>query len=114
MTFDDIVDLAVDGNFEVYIDHRGDLATVKGRDAFEQRLLIRLTERFQPLIGKSSVEDGTIVSLAEDYIERVAQEAGEIENVAAISTELSGEQVDTLGVEVIFDTGEELTFDIEP
>lgn len=113
MAFDDIVDLKLDENFDVYVDHRGDLATVSGREAFEQRLILRLTERLGDLIGRSSVEDGTVVQLAENHIGRVAQQSDRIDNVAAYNAEFSDERPGVLEVEVIFDSGEPLTFDIE-
>lgn len=113
MTFDDIVDLAVDGNFEVFIDHSGDLGTVKGRAAFEQRLVIRLTERLRNLIGRQDADESTIRKLAETYIERIAEEEGQLEDVAAYGAEFPDDRPGVLEITVIYDTGEPLEFDIE-
>lgn len=114
MTFDDIQDLAVDENFEVFIGPTGDLAAVKGRDAFEQELIIRLTERMRNLVGETNVAKETITRLAETYAERVAASMDEIENVTTFRAEFSDEEVDTLEVEIVYDTGEILEFDIQP
>lgn len=113
MTFDEIVDLAVDENFEVFIDHRGDLGAVKGRDAFEQRVIIRLTEKFQEMIGMPNVDNKTIINLAEEYIKRVAEQEEQLERVEAYDASFSDENHNVLEIEVIYDTGTPLTFDIE-
>lgn len=113
MTFDDIVDLAVDENFEVFIDHRGDIGTVKGRAAFEQRLVIRLTERLRSLIGRHDADQETIKTLAQTYIQRIATEEEQLEDVAAYGAEFPDDRPGVLEITVIYDTGDPLEFDIE-
>lgn len=114
MTFNEIVDLALDENFNVSIDHTGDLATVKGRDAFEQELIIRLTERMRGLIGRADADEQTIIELARSYTRRIATEMDELDEIASFDAELSGETYSTLEIELVYDTGEVLTFDIQP
>lgn len=113
MTFDEIVDLAVDENFEVFIDHRGDIGTVKGRDAFEQRLIIHLTEELRPLIGRQNVDRESITSLAENRIENITDAIDGLEEVVAFSATFPPDRQKVLEIEVIYDTGDDLTFDIE-
>jgi hypothetical protein len=113
MTFDEIVDLALDENFNVYIDHTGDLAGVKGRTAFEQELVIRLTERMRGLIGRGDADEQTLVELARSYTRRIANEMDELDEIASFSAELSGDAYSTLEIELVYDTGGVLTFDIE-
>jgi hypothetical protein len=102
-------DLALDDNFELFIDHTGDLATVSGRDEFEQRLRIRLTELYQDII--SEFDKQTILSLVELEAERVADEAEEISSMPLFRTEFSETDMETLEVDIVYDT-DETTFQV--
>lgn len=113
MTFDQIVDLAVDENFEVFINNKGDLAGVRGRAAFEQEVVIRLTDRMRDIIGEPAVDEETVTKLAETYARRVATAMDQLENVSTFRAEFSDEEVDTLEVTIVYNTGEMLEFDIE-
>lgn len=113
MSFNDIEDLAVDENFDIFISHRGDIATVSGREAFEQRVRIYVTARVRPLIGEPDASKETIRELARSYAARVVSDADEIESIASFRAEFSDEQVGRLEVTIVYNTGEELTFEVE-
>lgn len=113
MSFQDIEDLAVDSNFEVFIDHRGDLGSVKGRSAFNQKLVIRLTERLRNIIGTSNADKETIKELARTHAQRVANQMDELDNIASFSAAFPDDKIGVLEVTIVFDTGEPLTFEIE-
>lgn len=111
MALNDVKDLAVNGQFEVYITKKGDLAAATGRDAFEQELRVRLTDRANELVGKVSEEN--FIDLLETQLERVAVAMEELEKLTTYTIEPSPDKVNTLEVRVVYDTGEELTFDVE-
>lgn len=113
MTFEDVVDLRVDESFNVFINHRGDLAGVKGRAAFEQELIIRLTERMRGLIGQPDVGEDSLRELARSYAERVASEMDVLDSVASFAAEFSDEEFSTMDIELVYDTGEVLEFSIQ-
>lgn len=106
MTFD----LAVDENFDVFISHRGDLATVEGRDRFEQEIAFRLNKELVGLIG--TLDKSTVRDLARVNARRVAQKADRIDRIAAMRTEFSKDQPNTLILTIIYDTGDEATFEV--
>lgn len=109
MTHREIEDLALSDEWDIIFGHRGDLSVVSGREAFEQEISIRLQRNIGRVIGRFSNE--TVKDLAELSISRVADEMELIDSVAEYSAEISGT---TLTVEVIFDSGEALTFEHTP
>jgi len=108
MAFSDIEDLAVDENFEIFISKSGDLAGVSGRDAFEQKIRVRITERASELIG--TIEEKNIIDLLETEIERVAANMDELDSIASFSAEQSESEFNQYVVTIVYDTGQELQF----
>lgn len=102
-------DIALDENFELFIDHTDDLATVSGRDEFEQRVRLRLTELYQDII--SEFDKQTILSLVELEAERVADGSDEISSMPLFRVEFSTENMETLEVDIVYDT-DETTFQV--
>jgi hypothetical protein len=110
MSLDNVEDLAIDSNFEVYLDHRGDLATVSGRDAFEQELAIRLKERFNDLIGDT--RPGNIMDLLETEARRVADEMNRINRLQNIVVTRDDDIPGKYNASIVYDTGEQFTFEV--
>jgi len=106
-----IGDLAVDSNFDVSINERGDLKTVVGRDRFEQHLRHRLTDRYYDIIGR--LESESIPQVLQSEAERVADVMGELDRVAAFEASFSDQSPNTMIVTVIYDENEEFEFDIQ-
>lgn len=104
-------DLALDENFDVYINSEGDLASVSGRDKFEQEVIVWLTRRASEIIGE--VDDDNIVDLLETYAKRVAVEMDRIDSVYAFGASRSDEDINTYEVEIIYDSGDDdLVFEV--
>lgn len=114
MSLENAEDIALDETFNVSINHRGDLETVSGRAAFEQRIVIRLTDEMRELIGQSDVDRQSIINLAESKLRRIALQMDELESLSTYSASFSDEQKGAvLEIEVIYDTGEVLQFEVE-
>jgi len=111
MTFDQIEDLLLDDNLEVFINQKGDLAGAKNRDAFEQKLILRTIENVVSVLGET--EKATAVRLAEREIERTAQQMDQLENISAYNASFSDDKPDVLAIEVVFNTGEIIEFDTD-
>jgi hypothetical protein len=107
---DEAADLALNSDFDIYISGRGDLATVTGRAAFEQKLVVRLQENFTPIINeldKANVRDMLLLET-----KRVVDEMDMVDAVAAYDAQFSDEQPNTVDVTIVYDTGDELTFEV--
>jgi len=111
MTERNIVDLAVNSDFEVYTDSRGDLASVSGRAAFEQEVMLRVSARYLDIVGESN--RATIADLLEVEARRVATEMGTLASVSDIEITYPDGTINTVEVTIIYDTGEEFTFSEE-
>lgn len=106
---DDIADLALNEDLEVYVDARGDLATVSGRGAFEQELMVRIRSRYTDLIG-SGQSDQSIRDVLRVEARRVADEMDQLADIAFFDIEQSDDNTDLFEVTVVYDTGDSLTF----
>lgn len=106
-----VEDLAVDQNFDVFISQGGDLATVRGREAFEQKVIIRITDKYFSIIGDIDRENAK--ELVRVEATRVANEMDMLDSVAEFDANFSSEQPNTLEVTIVYDTGDELEFSID-
>jgi hypothetical protein len=100
-----IEDLAINENFEVYIDARGDLAHVSGRDAFEQEIAIRITDRYNEII--SETDKDTARNLVQLEARRVAEDMDRLDRVASITANYDPDNNEKLLVNIVYATGEE-------
>lgn len=107
MTFD----LLLNEDFEVEIDHRGDLATVDGRRGFEQSILLHLTERFTQIIDTGT--DENVKELARVEAGNVADQMDMIDEVSAFEAVFSPDEPETLIVTVVYDTGDTSDLEVE-
>lgn len=105
------MDIALNDSFDVFIDHRGDLATVEGREAFEQQLILWIQERFTNAL--SEYGDNEVLDLIEVEAERVANEVDGVVGIAGFDVQFSDEQVNTVEVQVIYDTGDTTLFEVQ-
>lgn len=110
VNIDEVRDFKLDGDFDIFIDHRGDLATVSGREAFEQKLIVRIQENFTEQIGRFDKENIKDLLLLET--ERIAEEQDQIDRIAAFSAAFSDEKPNTVEITIVYDTGDELTFEV--
>lgn len=107
MTFD----IKVNEDFDVGIDHRGDLASVDGRAGFEQAIVLHLTERFTQLINTSTNEN--LKELARVEAGRVADDMDMIDEVAGFDAAFAPEQPGLLRVTIIYDTGDTSELEVQ-
>lgn len=106
-----MADLEVDDTLDVFIDKTGDLAYAEGRNAFEQKISIALIDYYHNnSIGENDPD--TALESIRVGARRAVQEVGDIEEVSEIHAEFSDTEPNKMLVDIIFDTGEPLTFDI--
>lgn len=98
------MDIGLNENFDVELDQRNDVPLVTKRDAFEQALRIRLTDRFNDLIGRADVENS--LDLLEVEADRVANEMDILDNLTSIQIEPSEDQPNVLTVDIQYETGD--------
>jgi hypothetical protein len=100
-----MVDYGINGDFDIYFGEYGDFAVVDGRDEFEDDLAIILHDEFGKVVGKGNFSD-TIEQQLKLAITRVAREFGIIESISRINVSLLKNEPETIGVELVYDTGD--------
>jgi type IV secretory pathway ATPase VirB11/archaellum biosynthesis ATPase len=108
---DEAEDLAINSSAEVFIDHRGDLASVSGRDAFEQELAIRLQEKYDDVIGDLS--PAQVAKVLETEASRVAGEMDMLSNVSTFDAARDEDVPNRLNVMIVYNTGDEELFEVD-
>lgn len=105
-----MADIGLNGNFSVYLDDQNDIAYVNGRDAFEQEVVIKITDYlYAETIGDVSLTN--LKSAVKLQISRVANDFDEIESIESVDISRTGQG--TLETTIIYDTGEPLTFEVD-
>ncbi|MFC7165855.1 hypothetical protein [Halospeciosus flavus] len=99
------MDIGLDSNFDISLDHRNDVPLVRGRAEFEQRLAIRLTSYYTELVGENA--DVNIAALLKLEASRVADEEDSIDNVQSIIISPDPDAPNTVEVRVVYATGED-------
>lgn len=95
-------DLRLNSNFSVELDDRNDLATVSGREAFEQSVVMMLTDfMYQSLPGLSKRK--TIEQRINLEVTRVAREHDLLDSVAQITINEKIGSPDTYQVDIIYE-----------
>lgn len=105
-----MVDLAINEDFDVYIDNGGNLAFVEGKAAFEQRVAIRLTDEFYQIVG--STNPSAVAERLRIEAQRVADTDPNINSMPGFDITFSDEQINSAEVTIIYDTGETTEFTI--
>jgi hypothetical protein len=104
------MDIGLNTNFDVELDHRNDFPLVTGTAAFEQALRIRLTDYFFNQIGRGDTKNAP--ALLEIEAQRVANDMDELEGISSIIIEQSENKANTLEVTIFYSTGNETFFPI--
>jgi hypothetical protein len=104
-------DIALNENFEAFINARGDLQDVSGRARFEQTLALRLSVRYDGLVGE--VDKKTIAEKARLDAQRVAEAMDELDSIAGLTTTYPEDRPNVLEVTITYETGDEATFEVE-
>lgn len=105
-----MTDFKLTEDLQISFDHTGDIATVSGKEEFEQTIALALTEDFVELVGE--FDDETAKELARVKAGRVAGAFPEIESVASIDVSFSETDVKTLEVTITYDTGGTTTLEV--
>ena len=106
-----VFDIALSQENEVFIDHRGDLATVEGRDGFEQSVGLAITEEYTDIVNE--FDDNNILSLVEVKARKVAARHSMLDSVADIDASFAEDGV-TLRVEISYAIGDDVVVEAEP
>jgi hypothetical protein len=105
-------DLGLNSNFSVHLDDRNDLATVEGREAFEQSVVMMLTDfMYDTLPGLSRRK--TIEQRIQLEVTRVAREHDLLENITRMEIREKPGTADTYQVEVVYEATDAANFQEE-
>ena len=102
------MDIGLDANFDITLDHRNDLPVVSGRDAFEQALRVRLTAYFSAVIGSATPQ--AAIPLLEVEARRVAADMDSLDVVQQTIIEPAEKAPNPLNVTVVYQTAGEFSF----
>lgn len=105
-----MADLAIDETLNVYIDEGGNLAYVEGREAFEQRVALQLTDRYYDIIG--ALDPAEVVERLKLAAKRVADNDPNIDGMPTFDVAFSDEEHKTIEVTIVYDTGDTTEFTI--
>lgn len=104
------MDIGLNSDFDLELDDRNDLPTVSAREEFEQRLALQLTVYFERVIG--TIDRKQAVDLLRLQIHRVVDDFSELAGVAQVIVAPSEEIPNQIDVAVVYDTGEEFSFNL--
>jgi len=103
-------DIALDEDFDVFIDDRNDLGTVEGRAEVEQSIALQVSLYFFSEIGETNY------SKVEEQLKlktrRAARENDRIDSIQSIVVERSIEEKDTYNVTISYDQTEDFSFGV--
>lgn len=105
-----MVDLGVDSTLNVYIDNSGNLSYVEGKEAFEQRVALRLTDRYFKIVGNR--DEAEVIKRLEVEADRVANTDPNIDSMPAFDVSFSDEEHKKIEVIIVYDTGDTTEFTI--
>ena len=106
-------DLALNSNFSVHLDDRNDLATVEGREAFEQSVVIRLTDFMNERLPGLSDGDG-LKQKIELEVSRVARDHSKLDSIERIEISEKADEPGTYTVKIVYSTGEQFSTNLSP
>jgi hypothetical protein len=104
------MDIGLDENFDLALDHRNDFPVVEGRAAFEQELRVRLYAHFSKVLAEASPDDAS--TLLQVEARRIARDMGELDRIASLIIEPASDLPNTLDVTIFYATGTETTFSL--
>lgn len=96
-----MLDLSLNSDFSIHLDDKNGLATVSGRDAFEQSLAVMLTDfMYSSAIG--GLDSKGIVSKLKLEASRVAKSHDRVTDIQRIDVQQSEEKPSTFEVEIVY------------
>lgn len=104
------MDIGLDDNNDLSLDHRNDIPVVTGREAFEQALRLRVTDYFYNIVGNGSPQ--VIESLIRVQAQRVANDMESVDFLQQVFIEESPDRPNTMDVSVVYSTGEDFSFSV--
>lgn len=107
-------DLALNSNFSVYLDDRNDLATVEGNAAFEQHVVVMLTDYMHRSLPGITGSDDTVKEKIRLQVTRVARDNSVLDSVSSIDVREKDGEPGTYEVQILYDAGDSFEFDIQP
>lgn len=97
-------DLKLNSGLEVFIDSTGDLASVGGREHFEQLVGIRLLLVYEQLVGLRDPEEIEAKLVVE--AQELARSMSQLERITSISVNEVIDEPNTFNVEITYETEE--------
>lgn len=92
-------DLALDSDFSVFLDDQNEVATVDGREYFEQSVRVMITDYlYSSVLGESDI--ATIKQKINLQVSRVAREHDELDGISRITVEQSEDDPHTYLVRI--------------
>lgn len=98
-------DLKLNSNFSVELNDRNDIATVNGRDAFEQSVTVALTEFMYNNLPGLTKQDN-IKQKIKLQVTRVARENSWLTNIRTIQISEKDNAPDTYLVNITYESGD--------
>lgn len=99
------MDIRLNKDFDVELDERNDLPTITGREKFEQRVRIVITELLQDLVGE--MKPDITLNMINTKVEEVAQEFDIINSVVNTSAKYDKDKPNVINLKIVYDTDED-------
>jgi len=113
MSLETVKDIRLDENFEVGINSRGDIGTVSGREAFEQRVRLLVTDRVTQAIGVRDADPNHVSELVQSYLQEIAADMDMLDRIVSYSASFADTESGKLTVEVVYDTSDSFSFEVD-
>lgn len=98
-----MTDLALDGDFDVFLDDRNDVSTVEGRDEFEQTVAIKLTSFMYNIAGDTDFQ--TLKEKIRLQVSRVARSHDMLDSIEDIEVSRHPDKASTVVVLLRYSSG---------
>lgn len=99
-------DIELGNDFDVRFTDENDIGVVSGADAFEQAIVVRVTDYMQNQITGVTGSEGAVEEKIKLQVTRVARDEGVIESVESVSVEQNPDSPDTYNVTVDYGVNE--------
>lgn len=105
-----MTDLALDSNFDVFLDDRKNIATVDGRDEFEQSVVVQLTEYMYNIPGSTDI--ATQNEKIRLQVGRVARNNDILDSIEKIVIERVPNEPGSIRVELVYSSSAAFDFNL--
>lgn len=109
---DDIQDMEIDEDFDIYLDEGNDIATTDPEDTPLQSVFIHVKNAVQSRIGDAATENN-LQSLATDVTEGITNVDPQIESVESVEVEYDGGNKVEVDVQFLFNQSYETVTVVE-